>query len=385
MRVIYSIGAPLGGGGLGDIAYWAVRAIHRHGWLARVLAPSAWAAEIPEGLVRTFPLNPVTSRIHLRIRNYVIKDSLFDLWAATQVQRCDVFYGWAHHSLLSLRRAHRLGAVTIIDRQSAEARAQRDMVEAEYRRLGIRGRFMSALNVRRMVREADETDVIAVPSQFVRQTFLEAGYPDRKLFLNPLGVNLSRFSPAPARPDVFRAVYVGMLSVRKGVHHLLRTWNRLGLKEAELCLVGHVDRDLRGMLQHELGQPGVSNVVLRGVTPTPEAEYRRSTIFVLPSLEDGFGSVVIEAMACGLPVIVTDRAGAKDCVREGVDGFVVPAGDAEALAERIRYLHANPDRTAEMGRNAAGQAGQFSWDAYQSRLLAMLDRIAGAGLTGTAG
>jgi glycosyltransferase involved in cell wall biosynthesis len=76
------------------------------------------------------------------------------------------------------------------------------------------------------------------------------------------------------------------------------------------------------------------------------------SVLVHPSLADGFSYAVAEAMACGLPVIVSDNTGAADLVEDGVQGYVVPTGDAHAIAERLHHLHSHPELLAQMGARA---------------------------------
>jgi len=94
---------------------------------------------------------------------------------------------------------------------------------------------------------------------------------------------------------------------------------------------------------------------------------------VLPSLADGFGMVVPQAMACGLPVIVTENVGAADIVTDGVDGYVVPIRDVAALKEKIRYLYEDPAARQRMSAAAVKKAGRhLSWDVYGDRLVSWL-------------
>ncbi|MEN6584965.1 MAG: glycosyltransferase, partial [Sulfuricella sp.] len=95
--------------------------------------------------------------------------------------------------------------------------------------------------------------------------------------------------------------------------------------------------------------------------------YRQSDVFVFPSLVEGLGLVVLEAMASGLPVITTPN-GPGDLVRDGIDGFVVPPRDVDALIDRLQYLRANPERRIEMGRNARQRALEFTWEVYRQHV-----------------
>jgi glycosyltransferase involved in cell wall biosynthesis len=97
--------------------------------------------------------------------------------------------------------------------------------------------------------------------------------------------------------------------------------------------------------------------------------YGRASVFVLVSVNDGFPNVVIEAMACGVPVIVSENVGVKDIIREGVDGFVVPIRDVGAIQERLTRLKEDPSLRARMGRAASLRARVFTWDRYGERLV----------------
>ncbi|OYY64238.1 MAG: hypothetical protein B7Y51_04685, partial [Burkholderiales bacterium 28-67-8] len=99
--------------------------------------------------------------------------------------------------------------------------------------------------------------------------------------------------------------------------------------------------------------------------------YRASDVFVLPTLVEGMPLVVLEAMACGLPVIVTAN-GPGDLVRDGVEGFVIPERDPHALADRLERLYRDPKLRVLMGQRAAARARAYSWDAYAGKALRVL-------------
>lgn len=95
---------------------------------------------------------------------------------------------------------------------------------------------------------------------------------------------------------------------------------------------------------------------------------RRSDVFVFPSLFEGFGLVILEAMAQGLPVITTPHTAGPDLIADGVDGFIVPIRDAPAIAARLDSLHRDRDRLAAMGAAARAKAFSFTWTAYEDGL-----------------
>ncbi len=376
--VVYSIGAALDGGGIGSVATQAVQGLVSGGYLQRLLVLDGQGGPA-QGCLLRFPAWLVTNRIARHVLPDRARDRMFDGWAARYIGRCDIFYGWANHSLRSLGAARRQGAMTILDRGGVEAGAQRTLLEEECRLMGLPRGPMHPAEVRRAQAEYAATDIIAVPSQFVRDSFLAAGFPAEKLFLNPLGVEAERFVPAEADAGRFRAVFLGRVSLQKGILYLLRAWERLRLPDGELLVVGPVEPAVRPLILEEIRRGPAATVRLCGPSTRPETVLRGASVLVLPSVQDGFGLVVLEAMACGVPVIISDHVGAKDCVRDGVDGFVVPMRDVDAIAERLRWLHADRSRQRRMGRNAREQALRYTWDAYRQRLLAKIETLASTG------
>jgi glycosyltransferase involved in cell wall biosynthesis len=121
-----------------------------------------------------------------------------------------------------------------------------------------------------------------------------------------------------------------------------------------------------------------ASIRLLGALPSSEmAEwYRRSSLFVLPSPNEGFGMVLLEAMASGLPVIASDKSGAQDCVAEGRDGFVVAARNVDALAERILWCYQRRDETRAMGRAARMKIEQqFTLAHYAERQISLYRQV----------
>jgi glycosyltransferase involved in cell wall biosynthesis len=218
--------------------------------------------------------------------------------------------------------------------------------------------------------ELAETDHVLVPSDYVRDTLLARGVPAAKIAVIPYGVDIERFRP-PATPrprERFRLLFVGHLSQRKGIGYLLEAMRRLrGLAGIELVLVGRkvgAEAALAPYAEH-----------FRYVPHVPFHEVHRlfqdADVFVYPSLHEGSAFVTYEALASGLPVVTTPNAGAV--VRDGVEGFLVPIRDVDALVDRLERLHRDPDRRAAMGEAARARAELFTWHAYRQRLAIQLD------------
>ena len=102
---------------------------------------------------------------------------------------------------------------------------------------------------------------------------------------------------------------------------------------------------------------------------------RDCDVLVLPSAQDGFGLVVLEAFACGLPVIVSNRVGAGDCVSNHETGFIVPFGDERALEEKMDWFLQDRSRAQQMRTAVRHAAERHSWEAYGKRLVSLFDSI----------
>ena len=120
-----------------------------------------------------------------------------------------------------------------------------------------------------------------------------------------------------------------------------------------------------------------SNIFFKGfVTSDVVADYyMRSDIFVLPSLGEGLAQVGIEAMNCGLPIIVSDNSGVNDLVTEGREGFVVPTSDMNALYEKMQWFVENPSKVKEMGVNAYATAKKYTWNFYETNVVRAIKEI----------
>ena len=137
------------------------------------------------------------------------------------------------------------------------------------------------------------------------------------------------------------------------------------LKNSQLVFVGEnrfpqkwLEERYSGLYQHI---PSVSHFLLNQY-------YSQASVLVLPSLIDGFGLVVVEALACGIPVIVTVNTGASDIMTNGVEGFIIPIRDVEALKHKLEWCYSHPHELAEMGRAARRKAEELNWGLYRQRL-----------------
>ncbi len=211
---------------------------------------------------------------------------------------------------------------------------------------------------------------IVVGGSFARETLMAEGIASERIIVNPYGVDWRRFSAGDAAPAKrpFRFLYVGSVIARKGVPMLLDAWRALAPKNVELWIAGGIGARERSLI------PDLPGLRLLGQVAHSDmaAIYASCDVFVLPSLFEGFGLVILEALASGLPVISTPHTGAVEAVTEDLLGRLVPVASVDALIEAMRhYLSSPPDR-AKVAAAASALRQRFSWEAYGDRWATLL-------------
>ncbi|CAF0694360.1 glycosyltransferase family 4 protein [Candidatus Methylacidithermus pantelleriae] len=273
----------------------------------------------------------------------------------------------------AITRAHEEGAVVVGEAVNAHPAQVAKLLEEEDERLGLKKRSHFHEWHRRLLEEVERTSYLLVASRWIRNSFVSRGYPAERIEIIPYGVDVRRFRPAGRDPNGFRVLCVAQITPRKGHVDLLEAWKILGLKNAELLFFGTVDHEMVPVLERYRGQFRHGGSC--SFDQVNEV-YNRASVFALASIEDGFSLAVLEAMASGLPVIVTENTGAADMVDPGVNGFVVPIRSPERIGEAIEKLYRDPDRRRWMGENAARKAREkMSWEAYARRLIEWYKRV----------
>lgn len=284
-------------------------------------------------------------------------------------------------ALRSFRRASESGIVTLLDYPIAHHAFAESILGEEAKR---EPHFAGTLQFHQfpprqrahLEAEIEIADRIIVLSSFQKETFVDCGVDEAKLMVTPLGVDVELFRPPEpdhtTDDDVFRVIFVGQIGQRKGLSYLLDAFRQASIPRSELVLVGSVV----GTGKPWRGQPGVRHVphVARWKLPSL---YHSADAFVFPSLVEGFPQTPLEAMACGLPTIVSTNTFADDVVEDGRDGFIVPIRDARAIAERIRHLFESPGVRRDVGQRAREKAKVFSWERYRTRSALKIGEVAG--------
>lgn len=221
-----------------------------------------------------------------------------------------------------------------------------------------------AWKLERKKKEVELADHIFVASTMTERSLLDIGVSTDKITVIPYGSPTDYFRPQPKPDTTFRVIYAGRLSPRKGAHYLLQAWKNLNLPQAELMIVGS------NMMPHDWFAPyqGLCRQVASVSHMSLNQYYSAANVLVFPSLVEGFGLVLTEAMACGIPIITTSNTAGPDLITDGVEGFIVPIRDVGALEEKLEWCYQNPDALAEMGKAARKKAESLSWENYRQQL-----------------
>ncbi|MBS1712898.1 MAG: glycosyltransferase family 4 protein [Armatimonadetes bacterium] len=304
--------------------------------------------------------------------------SLFDWFTRGSLPECDVFMGMDGSSLLTGRTAQSRGAAFVLDRPCSHIAYQNRVLQEESKREGIPLRPIDDRMIAREREEYDLADAVTVPSKFAYRSFLEEGFPEDKLHLIPYGVDTERFRPVDRPdPETFEVLYVGLCSLRKGTPHLVRAFEAVRHPKKKLTVIGNVQPNIRPVLEEAQGKMQID---VLGHLPQGELPgyMSRCHVFVLPSVEDGYGLVLSQAMACGAPVIATTNTGGEMLVDEGVEGFIVPVADDEAMAARLQQLADDPDLRDRMGQAALTRAKDMKgWSYYGDMVATMFEDLTG--------
>lgn len=331
-------------------------------------------------LIRTFPLPELIYVFSARLRftrqwsERILRwrNRRFDKCVAKLVEttRPDAVVCYDSCAVNTFKACKRTGSIAILD-QSVGHLASGIRILREEAELHPEFSDSLALNVpewlvEQCMAEALAADRVLVASEYVRNTLIENGVSPLRIFIIPYGVDITRFVPVAKRDQTtFRVLFVGGIGQRKGIKYLLEAFSQLNLPNAELVLVGSlIEEDglkpYRDIFRH------VPNVPYREV----HSLFQSADIFVYPSLHEGSALAIYEALASGLPVITTPNSGSV--VRDGIDGFIVPIRDIDALKEKIVLLYQSRELRLQMGRQARKRAESFTWQAYHQKLAALV-------------
>src|ERR1700736_3969171 len=369
-HVLYATSAKIGGVGLDLVAHETLRGVKDQ--LGMAIAYENRASDLKPGKIMTLRWHPVRLFSGLERKYYYgAKKKTLDRVASRFLRKgsFDLFHGWSGEALHSLRAAKELGVPSVLEiptwhRHKGNVVPFRTEAEIRMESAPIPERWLNRLLISRQqsLGEYELADLLLVLSEKAEETFRFAGFPKRKLFRMARGGNIDRFHPGK-RPEIFRALFVGALIKRKGVHLLLEAWKALNLRHAELWLSGYPHAEIEPYLKD---LPG--SVKILGFNERVEELYRQSSVFVFPSECEGSAKSTYEAAASGLAQITTRESG--DVVVDGLNGIIIPPNSCEAICEALLTLYKNPDCAERLGNAGRERAvEQFTWAHFRRRVL----------------
>ena len=217
-----------------------------------------------------------------------------------------------------------------------------------------------------LVRETRMARCFLAASSFTRSTLVEHGAPFDAVHVIPYGVDTVRFTPDLSRRrdegSKLHLLFVGRINQRKGIKYLLEALHLVASDQVELTVCGRVVDDL------ELFRPFADRILIRPDVSHAElvAAYQAADLFVFPSVAEGFGQVLLEALACGLPILSTTHTAAPDLIESGRQGFVIDPRSSVQLAERINWALTHRAELFAMRAEARQLAEQFTWQRFRN-------------------
>lgn len=301
---------------------------------------------------------------------------LFDRWAKRQIPpKTHVFssYGYA---VECFRKARSTGAFTFLDGGNSHFAHYWRIVSDEHARWNVDVPPFPKAWYERGLRSLELTDWVFSPSGYVTRSFIDQGFPENRILHLPYPVDLDHFSPHPAveiPASPLRVVCTGGVSLRKGFPYLLEAMRLIRKdRDAVLMLTGSAHPSMQPLISQ------YSDVPIEWAPMLPHeklaARLKSAHVFALLSVEEGLARTALEAIACGVPCVLTPNTGTSDFIEPGVNGEIVPIRDPQAAAEAIvkcyerRVSHKTESSAADI-------AGKLSFDKFRERLLGHLVTI----------
>lgn len=302
----------------------------------------------------------------------------FDRWVASRLPKFgNLVFGYESASLYTFRRAKELGMPCVMYQPVACAEKALVLLGEERQRFPqladtLRYNWFPEPELARRREERQLADAIICASLFTKQSLVEVGVPSEKIFVEPYGVDQSMFAPAPDKYPRFSIAWASSYTQTKGIGYLLEALVRQPVPDAELVLAGYPYGTDAVVLYED-------RVRVRRIGHVGRAQLGqimgRCHVHVFPTLLDGFGRNIIEAMASGLPVITTPNCAGPDLIEDGVTGFIIPIRDVDAICEKLVWIYEHPEEAIAMGLRARQSVASLTQADYRQRFASRIQAI----------
>ena len=339
-----------------------------------------FSSYFPSTYVKTYPFAELYPKFLKRVGKINEGEALrmrcemFDEWVNKNITPCSIFHSQDGFCLQTAIKMKKQGAFFVLDRGIISASYLKELSIKEYGKYGIKKEYADCYIMDRCHQEHLLADCILVPTNTVKQSLISEGIPSQKIEIIPYGVDLDFFKNVGENrilKDGFKILFVGEIGFRKGCHYLLDAWKQLNLKNAELILIGHVEKEFKTYLNQ---YTGANFRIISYIAQNELKEYyKNASLFILPSLAEGSARVIYEAMACGLPVIYTEMSGS--IARNEIDGYEIPAFSTDAICEKISYLYNHKDLCIEMGKQGKIWVQNYSKERYRANIQQVYKKI----------
>ncbi len=364
------------------------RELHKLGYLERIFTALPWWKAGKESREQNIPRDRISCNFLVHgIRHVgtktpgytsrmdgllaVAETKIYSRWVERRLPECDAYIGISGSGLQAGRKAKARGAKYVMDRGSTQIRHADRTLSEEHLKWKLPWTPVHPWLIENEEAEAEEADVITVPSDYVKGTFIEQGTPDHKLRVVPYGVSMTEFQSVGVPPtDKFRLLFVGQFSVRKGAPYLLEAFKRFDHPNKELVVVGSVASNMRDLIE----SIGADNICFIGSVPRCEVKNYMSTshAMVLPSIEEGLALVQAQAMACGCPVIATPNTGSETLFTNEIEGLILTARDSNSLCNAFKRLSDEPQLLQLMRVAAQNRAKLLGgWTEYANKIISI--------------
>lgn len=317
------------------------------------------------------------------INNYVQKQVTLntDLFIKKTLMRKknkpDIFIGLSSFITKSIKYCNQNSIYSIVDHGSLHPEFEKKLIIDECNKISINYKDFIAPNwqIERMRLEFNQAKKIIVLSEIAKQSMIDYGNSKNKIEVLNCGVDQNFFKSSKVNKfDKFTIVFCGSLSPRKGLHNLIEAFNRAKINNSQLVIIGSksISKDYNRLLKEIAGE----NIIFYGSVKQNNLTsiLSKCHLFVLPSIADGFGLVVLQAISAGLPVIVSSNVGSSDVIKKYGGGYVFKYNDISKLTELIVNFYKNK-KDFVSNFNLDQVINNITWENYGNRLYNFLMKL----------